>query len=65
MFRMLNLTYIPWSIDSDNFFIVTFLRLALLLAVFLRKFMCKTNQTWTIDASEVLHLKAKNFLNIE
>jgi len=43
MFRMLNLTYmyISWSSDSDNFFInVKFLRLALLIAVFLRKFNC-------------------------
>jgi len=41
MFWKLNLTYISWSNDSDNFFInVKFLLLALLLAVFLRKFKC-------------------------
>jgi len=39
MFRMLNLTYISWSSDFDNFLInVKFLHLALLFAVFLRKF---------------------------
>jgi len=54
---MLNLTYISWSSDSDNFFInVKFLRLALLLAVFLRKFNCYTYQACTLDVSEVLHL---------
>jgi len=41
MFRMLNMTYISWSRDSDNFFInVKFLCLAMLLAVFLRNVKC-------------------------